>query len=293
MIPEQWKLSNIIPIQKIKNTIKAEEFRPINTLPPDEKIIEKYVKAQLVEYIYDNEILVKQQSGFRKNHSCETTINYVINKINGDVEKDNKVIVVFLDLKRAFETVDRNILLEKLNNYGIQKKELKWFENYLNERKQKTRFNNVESKELEIKIGLPQGSALGPILFLMYINDIIKAPRFGEIILFAHDTALIIKSINIEEAIKKTNKDLDEIDKWLKSNKLMLNVSKTKWMTTYKNKKINITDQYVLKINNEKIEKMEVMKYLGIQIDDKMTFEKHIQISTNNLARKVNLLYRI
>lgn len=95
--PNHWKLSTVIPKQKIKNTIKEEEFRPIDTLPPNEKIIENYVKSQLIQYINNNEILVIQQSGFRKNHSCETTINSAMNKINWDIEQENIVILVFLD----------------------------------------------------------------------------------------------------------------------------------------------------------------------------------------------------
>lgn len=172
IMPELWKISTVIPIP-----VKAEEYRPINTLPPDEKMIEKYVKKQLVEHINKNNILVKQQSGFGENHSCETTLNYVINKIKCDIGEGNIVIVIFLDLKRAFETVDRDILLRKMKEYGIRGKEWKWFKSYLTNRKQKTKFNEITSKEKNIDIGLPQGSGLGPICFTLYINDIVKAPK--------------------------------------------------------------------------------------------------------------------
>lgn len=241
---------------------------------------------------YFHIILVKQQLGFRVNHSCETTLNYVINKINCHIEENNLVRVVFLDLKRAFETVDRDILLKKMKEYGIQENEQEWFKSYLTNRKQQTKYNEIMSRKKEIDIGLPQGSALGPICFILYINDIVKAPKFGGIVLFADDTALIIKAKNIDEAIEKTNLDLVDIDKWLKVNKLMINVNKTKWMMI-NGKNVNITNQHSLQIANETIERVECIKYLGVQIDDKLTFEKHIQTCTNKIAKIVNLLYRI
>lgn len=124
--PDEWKKSTVIPIPKIKNTNIANNFRPINTLPNDEKVIEKVVKNQLVDYIEKNDLISQNQSAFRKNHSCETTINYLINDWKKSIEGGEKIVAVLLDLKRAFETVDRDKMLLKLKSVGIEGVELKW-----------------------------------------------------------------------------------------------------------------------------------------------------------------------
>ncbi|XP_036340251.1 uncharacterized protein LOC118749554 [Rhagoletis pomonella] len=193
IVPERWKTSTVVPVKKVKKTIQPEELRPINTLPSDAKILEVHVKNQLMMYLEENKILVQQQSGFREKHSCETALNLVIADWKEELNNKNVVVSVFLDLKRAFETVDRDILLKKLQRIGITGTELEWFSSYLKQRRQRTVINTAISEELEVPIGLPQGSVLAPILFLIYINDIVNAVEGCEIRLFADDALIMIR----------------------------------------------------------------------------------------------------
>ena len=167
-VPECWKTSMIDPIEKVKNTCKAEEFRPINTLPCDEKIMESVIKEQLEQYLEENNIIIPQQSGFRRKHSCETALNLVLAEFKDDLSSKNTIISVFLDLKRAFETIDRNLLLKKLFAIGIKDIELEWFRSFLSDRKQRTIIGSAISEEVNVGIGLPQGSVLATILFNLY-----------------------------------------------------------------------------------------------------------------------------
>lgn len=148
-VPRDWKVSKVTPIPKIKNTQNASEFRPINSMQTDEKIIEYFVKEQLINYLESNNLIALHQSAFRVNHSCESTLNYVISELKESFETNEIAIVVFLDLKRAFETIDRERSIKKFQNYGINGKELKWFESYLTNRQQYTKYKNCESETME------------------------------------------------------------------------------------------------------------------------------------------------
>lgn len=290
--PERWKTAVVVPIPKIKNTKDSTQFRPINMMRNDEKIMEKIVKNQLMEYVESNCIISTKQSAYRRNHSCETVINYVMFKFTEALDRDEIVIAVFLDLKRAFETIDRDKLLEKLYFYGIRNIELEWFRSYLNGRKQKTKFNSKYSSEIEVPIGIPQGTQLSVILFILYINDIVNVPMFSEIVLLADDALVIVTEKCLNMAIEKMNYDLERIFKWLCANKLFLNCSKTQYMILGV-KKSNETNKTEIKIDNHVIQKVEKIKYLGITIDDQMTMNEQIEEVVKKTAHKVNFLKRI
>lgn len=284
--PENWKVTMITPIEKIANTKKCDEFRPINSLKTCEKIMEKVVKEQLEKYIEDNSILTRHQSGFRKNFSCETTVNYVINRWK-NIEKNKKIIAIFLDFKRAFETIDRELLLDKLHNYGIQGTELKWFKSYLTNRKQFTKVNDTISENLDNVYGVPQGSILGALLFIIYINDMPNVLRNSEMVLYADDTLIFTEGHNDEECRDKMISDLDNINEWLKMNKLKLNEKKTKIM------EINMTSEINIDLNGETIEKVDHIKYLGFIIDKKLNFNEHIEYICKKIGKKIGFFKRI
>jgi len=183
--------STIIPIPKIEKPKKASEYRPINILPIYEKVL--VVKEQIENNLQSNDIIKEHQSGFRKYHSCETAIQGVIDDWKLIISEGKMVGVIFLDLKRAFETVDRTRLLEKLDQYGMRGKMLKWFKTYLSNRTQQIRVNNQCSKCIKTEYGVPQGSVLGPLLFTLYINDIVEfCPEECNIRMFADDTLVFV-----------------------------------------------------------------------------------------------------
>jgi hypothetical protein len=292
--PERWKTSTIIPIPKIEKPKKASEYRPINILPIYEKVLELVVKEQIDEYLYSNDIISEHQSGFRKYHSCETAIQSVIDDWKLIISEGKMVGVIFLDLKRAFETVDRIRLLEKLDQYGMRGMVLEWFRTYLSNRTQQVKFNNQWSECIKTEYGVPQGSVLGPLLFTIYINDIVEyCPEECSIKMFADDTLVYVSGEGSEELERKMNRVFNIVKEWMSVNKLRMNASKTKYMIVRSVRK-ELRGNIMLKCNDGiELERVEKMKYLGVIIDDKLQFKDHCDYMLKKIGKKTSFLNRI
>lgn len=284
------EVDNYFPNKKVANTMIAEELRPINTITSDTKLMELIVKKQLDSHLSKNRILIDEQSGFRSNHSCETALNLVLSDWKNDLNQRSNIVATFLDLKRAFETVDRNILLAKLRGIGIVGVENNWMASYLTDRKQRVFMCDAVSSEININIGLPQGTILAPLLFILYINDIKSCLKYCKIRLFADDALLMVSDGNINNAMKMMQEDIDNLYVWLCQNKLKLNITKTKFMILTRNH-VNV-DNCVLKIKNDNIERVNVIKYLGVMIDDKLNFDEHLNYIRIKIAKKIGILSR-
>ena len=299
-VPMNWLLSEIVPIPKISKANTPEEFRPINMLPAYEKILEKVIYNQLLEYVYDSDILHQNQSGFRRGHSCETAIQLVMEKWLKDLEDGNIIVAVFLDFKRAFETINRVRLLHKLSNYGIRGNALKWFRSYLTGRRQVTRYCNERSDEAYINYGVPQGSVLGPLLFILYINDIFNVNQDELRIfinLFADDTLVSFTGNCLKDACTLLNCFLKRLLDWLRSNKLKLNVNKTKCMliTTSKVVKNRILSENPVQdimVDGTSIEFVNEFKYVGIVIDEHLSLKNNVNYVIKKMSKKIGFLAR-
>ena len=240
IFPDKLKIAKIIPLFKKDDPHYFDNYRPISLLPAISKVFEKAVFIQLYDYINENELFYKSQYGFRTLHSTETASLEITDIITKELDRGKLPIGIFLDLSKAFDTLDHNILLKKLKHYGIRDTELKWFKSYLTNRTQYVSFDGIHSSMLPITTGVPQGSILGPLLFIIYMNDIHRACKHFHPILFADDTNLTssLCSFNEEQNTpdrmiylsQVINNELKEIQKWLELNKLSLNVKKTKYM---------------------------------------------------------------
>lgn len=291
--PEEWKTSLIIPIQKVKGSKKAEEYRPINILPIYEKIIEKIVHTRLIEYLEMYDIITENQSGFRKGISCEMALQKTLIQWREYMDKGEMIGVVFIDFKRAFETINRNTLMDKLLQYGIGGKVMEWIKSYLTNRKQKTKYQNCTSAEMIIAHGVPQGSVLGPLLFIIYINDIVNEFRTVKCNLFADDMILYVNGDNADTIEHKLNQELQNVAKYLRINSLKLNIRKTKFMLVRDHRKQIQPNRCNIKIDDEVIEEIKETKYLGIVIDENLSFNQQAEFIIKKVAKKVNFLYRI
>ena len=190
IFPDDWKLAKVTPVFKDGDRNICGNYRPISVISVVAKVFEKLVYQQLKSFMTKNNILVDLQSGFRAKHSTETTLLSSTNEWLCNMDKGLFTGVLFLDLKKAFDTVDHSILLAKLEKYGIQGCSLEWFKSYLKDRKQVCSINGKKSSAKDIKYGVPQGSNLGPILFLLYINDLPNSLKTSKPSMFADDTNL-------------------------------------------------------------------------------------------------------
>lgn len=283
IVPNNLKISCIDPIRKVPNTVLCEELRPINKLPVLEKIIEKCVKTQLDEHLKSNEILIAEQSGFRANHSCETALNSIILEWKPALDKNLYIISVFLDLKKAFETIDRELLMQALIEINCSDNVLNWFTSYLQSRHQFTKIHDSLSELIENQYGIPQGSVLSCYLFLIFINKFKNVLKFSKIKLFADDSLLYLFCDNIDEGIDIMNKELVNVFKYLCGAKLFLNIKKSNYMIVH-NKGASCLFTKSIEIHGQKLQRVSEIKYLGVYLDENLSWSAH----HINVCKKLN-----
>ena len=287
IFPIEWKVARITPIFKKGVKSDLNNYRPISVIPIVSKIFEKIVYQQLYDYLNENKLLTNCQSGFRSLHSTLTALLDATN--NWSVNIDNGLIngVIFIDLKKAFDTIDHQIILQKLANYGVDRNALKWFSSYLSNRRQKCNVNGCLSEAATINCGVPQGSILGPLLFLTYINDLPNCLDAASAKMFADDTNITVSGRNLHELEPIINSELVNLNCWLKANRLSLNIAKTEFMIMGSRQRLNAeANNYNInvEIENKTIERVYHSKSLGVVIDDRLSWSNHI----NELCKKVS-----
>lgn len=274
--PDELKVAKVTPIYKSGSRFDPGNYRPISVLPVLSKIFEKILYNRLEAYLNSIHFLSAKQYGFRpKSNTLSATVD-LISKVKNNIDGNKVCLGIFIDLKKAFDTVSHNILLNKLVDLGITGNALKIFESYLTGRSQIVKIGKFQSSAKYLKYGIPQGSLLGPLLFLIYINNICNLDLKGEISLYADDTCLFYFGYQINSIIKEAQNDLNLLNTWFQCNLLTLNINKTHFVIfSAKNKKI--TNFEPLKINNIIIKRTYNEKYLGITLDSKLTWKPHIE----------------
>ena len=230
-IPKQFKIAKVIPIYKSGDKHVFTNYRPISLLSNFSKLLEKIVARQVFQFLNKFKLLYILQYGFRKGHNTNHPILHVLKKIFNSLDSGNPkyTLSIFIDIKKAFDTVDHSILLKKLKFYGFHGITLTWFENYLGNGYQYVSIDGVDSPIREMTCGVPQGSVLGPLLFLIFINDLPSSTTLFTL-LFAGDTTFQISSNNFTDLYRIANEEIEKASVWFKANKLTLNISKTKYM---------------------------------------------------------------
>ena len=213
IFPDELKVGRITPIYKKDDECSPENYRPVSTLPIFGKIFEKIIYSRIDNFLTTKDIIFDKQFGFRKSHSTSHALNFSISHIEKELDDKNHVLGVFIDLSKAFDTINHSKLLIKLHNYGIRGNALELIKSYLSDRKKYVKVLDEESSELDVIYGVPQGSMLGPLLFLLYINDINSSSKDGLFVLFADDTNIFVSDKSRKGVFNKTCAILDKVNK--------------------------------------------------------------------------------
>ena len=294
-VPALLKVAKVCPVYKNGDKSTISNYRPISVLPSFSKIFEKIVYNRLTGYLNKHCVLTSNQFGFRNNYSTAMAVLEMVDKISDAIDNKCYSIGVFVDLSKAFDTLDHDILLGKLAYYGIRGTALSWFKSYFQNRLQYVAYNGYNSPRSPITCGVPQGSILGPLLFLLYINDIVNVSNVLQLILFADDTNLFAFHKDLNTLVNLVNNELKCLNSWFKVNKLSLNVDKTVFMVfTSARKKYDVNAvTSKIKFDNKPILQVSTTKFLGVHINEHLSWVNHINQVENKISKTCGILAKL
>jgi hypothetical protein len=287
-VPQNWKIANVIPLFKKGDKFDTNNYRPVSLLSCVSKILERVVFKHLYNYLRDNGLLSPNQSGFQQGDSTVNQLSYLYHTFCEALDKKKDVHIVFCDISKAFDRVWHEGLIYKLQRIGINGCLLHWLKNYLSERFQRVVIRGQASELGLIKAGVPQGSVLGPLLFLIYINDLTAVTR-SNMKLFADDTSLYVEFDNPQTASDIINEDLEKVQSWADQWLVKFSPSKTNLMTcSYKKK-----DYPPIKFNNKTLTSVDSQKHLGLTFSSNLVWSSHIEQILKSVAPMADVLKKL
>ena len=277
--PEKLQLAKVIPLFKTGCPLTASNYRPISLLSVF--VIEKVMYKRLYNFLELNNIFYNYLFGFRSSHSINHALISLTDMIKITLDNKRFGCGIFLDLQKAFDTVNHEILLTKLEHYGVRGIALARFHSYLSNREQYVSVNGYNSRNRNDTCGVPQGSVLGPLLFLIYIHDIPNTSSTLAFYLFADDTSIYFESENLEQPQKIVNRELKHVKKWLDANKLALNVDKTNFVVFHSSQK-PLCDNIIITFGKQHMDKAKHVKFLGLLLDETLSWKHHLSELSKN-----------
>ena len=287
--PNKLKSAIVIPVFKSGDKTQPQNYRPISIISNISKIFEKVIYRRIYNFLESHKIISPTQFGFRKHHSTEHALIHCVDFVTKALEDNKHSLGVYLDTRKAFDSVNHSILVKKLTKYGIRGKCAELIEDYLSGRTQKVKINDTVSKPKHVTCGIPQGSVLGPLLFIIYINDLNSLSENLHIVTFADDTSLFLSDEHYGNLESVMNKELQSVKTWFDSNKLKLNLDKTCFQIFTKQRDKELPE---LKIDEIDIKHSHTVRFLGLLLDNQLTFKAHIKKLSTKLSQIAGLIRR-
>ena len=293
VFPSDWKKAKVTPIFKTGDPTLVNNYRPVSVLCVLSKILEKHVHNTFYDYLSKNQLLSGCQFGFRPHHSTDTALLSIVDKWLQNIDEGFLTGAVFIDLRKAFDTVNHSVLLHKLKAYDVSPLSLKFFLSYLSDRSQAVCYSGAMSDFSPISIGVPQGSILGPLLFILNINDYPKCLKHSLVTMYADDTSQSVRDKSIDSLEMKMTEDLQCTIQWMRENKLSLNLSKTQCMLIGSAQKLAKCRELKISVDNLSIETVQSAKLLGVYVDNCLSWKEHINYVSKKISRKIGVLRRL
>ena len=290
VVPINMKIAKVVPIFKKGDSQLLTNYRPISLLTCFSKILEKIIYVRTITFLNKTCVFSNYQFGFREKHTTTHAILHLIDKLASALDSRLHTIGTFLDFSKAFDTVDHEILLSKLCHYGVRGVALDWFRSYLTDRKQYVSLNGIDSCPQKVTCGVPQGSILGPLLFILYINDFQRSSSVLSFIFFADDSSVFFSHKCPQILLNTVNEEFRKVMKWINANKLSLNLQKTNYILF--SNSVNILPGEVA-FNNNPIERVTSTKFLGIYIDEKLNWKTHVDKLSKVVSRNTGVIYKL
>ena len=292
VFPDKMKIAKVLALFKSGGLKSFNNYRPVSLLPQFSKILEKLFETRLNKFVNKNDILNNSQYGFRQNRSTSVALMELIEEICSLLDKKKYAIRVFIDLRKAFDTLDHRILLQKMNYYGIRGVAYDWLKSYLTNRKQFVQVSDTRSSFLDIVCGIPQGSILGPKLFILYINDICNTSSVMRFILFADDTNLFKCGYDVHKLASDISTELNKLQRWFNANKLSLNLQQQKIYLLFDRHKSNLIsgERVNIYINGPEIELVNSTKFLRVIIDSRLNWHDQINRVSDKLSKSLAII---
>ena len=291
--PNAWKKALVVPIPKSGNLNKVKNFRPISLLPLPGKILEKLIHNQLSNHLDHNSLLSDNQHGFRKSHSTLHSVSQLTDFINKKLDSKTPTVAAFIDFRKAFDCVQHPVLLHKLAQLNLDDSVIDWVKSYLSSRSQRVLANGVCSSDMTVTQGVPQGSVLGPLFYIIYANDLSKLVESCQIAMYADDTVLYTANRNFEKSVLDLQNDLDLLSDWCDVNGIRANTDKTKIMVFGTQNIQKKLPPFSFKFGNSPLHSVQSYKYLGVTLDSQLNYNLHVSRVIGSVTSKLRQFQRM